>query len=49
MSRVRHDTPDYDRQVSAARKALGETRFAALWKEGQATDSDTAIANALKE
>jgi non-specific serine/threonine protein kinase len=49
VPRSTHDTPDYDRQVSAARKALGETRFAALWKEGQATDSDTAIANALKE
>ena len=49
VPRSTHDTPDYDRQVSAARKALGEPRFAALWKDGQAMDSDTAIAIALEE
>ena len=48
-SRSIYEIPEYDRQVSAARKRLGETRFAALWKEGQAMDSDAAIANALEE
>jgi len=47
--RSTHENPDYNRQLSAARKALGETRFAALWKDGQAMDSDTAIAIALEE
>lgn len=49
VPRSTHETPDYNRQLSAARKALGETRFAALWKDGQAMDSDTAIAIALEE
>jgi len=49
VPRSTHDTPDYDRQVSAARKELGEPRFAALWKDGQTMDSDTAIAIALEE
>ena len=47
VPRSTHETPDYNRQLSAARNALGEPRFAALWKDGQTLDSDTAIAIAI--
>ena len=49
VPRSTHETRDYNRQLSAARNALGEPRFAALWKDGQTMDSDTAIAIALEE
>jgi DNA-binding NarL/FixJ family response regulator len=38
------DRPAYDRAIAAARKALGETRFAEAWAAGQAATLDEAIA-----
>jgi predicted ATPase/DNA-binding CsgD family transcriptional regulator len=38
------DRPAYDKTISAAREALGETRFAEIWAAGRAATLDQAIA-----
>lgn len=40
---------EWERELGAARAALGEAAFAAVWTEGQALPLDTAIEYALKE
>jgi hypothetical protein len=49
VPRVACDTDEYDRQVSAARTALGEEGFAAMWAQGQAMGADQAIAYATQD
>jgi non-specific serine/threonine protein kinase len=40
---------EYDRQIGAARAALGEEKFAAAWAQGQTTGTDAAIAEAMQD
>ena len=47
-SAARDDQPRYDRDVEAARAALGEEAFAAAWTEGRAMALDRAVASALE-
>ena len=43
------DREEYDRNVTAARTALGEEAFATAWEEGRAMSMEQAIAYALEE
>jgi hypothetical protein len=43
------DRAEYDRDVAAARTALGEEAFAAAWQAGRAMSLDDAVAFALDE
>jgi hypothetical protein len=43
------DINDYEREVRAARTALGEDRFAASWAQGHAMDAAEAVEYALQD
>jgi predicted ATPase/DNA-binding SARP family transcriptional activator len=42
------DRPEYQRDIAAAREALGEGAFAAAWVEGQALSLEEAVSDALR-
>jgi hypothetical protein len=43
-----YDRPDYDRNLAALRKALGERAFARAWAEGRAMSWEDAVRQALR-
>jgi predicted ATPase/Tfp pilus assembly protein PilF/predicted Ser/Thr protein kinase len=49
VPRTARDADQYNRAAGAARAALGENDFAALWEQGQAMGVDEAIAYALQD
>ena len=49
IPRAAADTHEYDRELRAARMALGEARFMAMWEEGQAMDAGEAVEYALQD
>jgi hypothetical protein len=49
IARPPYETDGYERQISAARAALGETGFATAWAHGHAMNVDQAIAYALQD
>ena len=44
-----YEADEYERQINAARAALGEESFASVWAEGQVMGVDQAIAYALQD
>jgi tetratricopeptide (TPR) repeat protein len=44
-----YEADEYERQINAARAALGEKSFASVWAEGQVMGVDQAIAYALQD
>jgi non-specific serine/threonine protein kinase len=49
IPRVPADTDEYEREMRAARLALGEARFASAWERGRAMDANQAIEYALRD
>ena len=49
IPRAAADTDEYEREMRAARPALGEARFVATWAQGQAMDAGQAIEYALQD
>ena len=49
IPRAAADTNEYEREMRAARTALGEARFVATWAQGQAMDAGQAIEYALQD
>ena len=49
IPRAAVDTNDYQREVQAARTALGEARFGSTWEQGQAMDASQAVEYALQD
>ena len=43
IPRAAADTNEYEREMRAARTALGEARFVSMWEQGQAMDAGQAI------
>jgi non-specific serine/threonine protein kinase len=49
IPRPAEDTKEYEREMGAARTALGEARFKSMWEQGHAMDAGRAIEYALQD
>ena len=49
IPRAARDADEYERELQAARTALGEAAFLSTWERGQAMDAHQAIEYALHD